>query len=327
MSTEPGTASDGRGVSGAIDRVRTLSAADFALQAGIIGIGLLLFIVFALVSSSFSSGDNLRNILMQVSVVGVVSIGETLVMLTGGIDLSVGSIVLFSSVVMSTLSVEHGWPPVLAILVGLAAGLGVGLLNGIIVVTFGIQPIIVTLGTLLVASGLGQILLQSQYVTVTSHAFTDVAVVKFVGIPLMVWAMLALYLLAGAVMYRTSFGRSVYAIGDNRTAARIAGLPVGRRLLAVYALSGLLAGVAGYLEVGQLGSHQPERRSWYAVHCDPGCTGRRLERPNWRRRARRANARGHGDRRNDLELSGARRRAGRVRAGCGRRLDSAGRAE
>jgi ribose transport system permease protein len=174
-------------------------------------------------------------------------------MLTGGIDLSVGSIVLFSSVVMSTLSVEHGWPPVLAILVGLAAGLGVGLLNGIIVVTFGIQPIIVTLGTLLVASGLGQILLQSQYVTVTSHAFTDVAVVKFVGIPLMVWAMLALYLLAGAVMYRTSFGRSVYAIGDNRTAARIAGLPVGRRLLAVYALSGLLAGVAGYLEVGQLG--------------------------------------------------------------------------
>jgi ribose transport system permease protein len=213
----------------------------------------VLFVVFALVSSSFSSGDNLRNILMQVSVVGVVAIGETVVMLTGGIDLSVGSIVLFSSVVMSTLSVNHGWPPLLAILVGLGAGLGVGLLNGVVIVAFGIQPIIVTLGTLLIAGGLGQILLQSQYITVTSHAFTNIAVVKFVGIPLMVWVMLALYLVGALVMYRTSFGRSVYAIGDNRVAARLVGLPVSRRLIAVYALSGLLAGVAGYLEVGQLG--------------------------------------------------------------------------
>jgi ribose transport system permease protein len=253
MSTGPRLAEEGHGVSGAIARIRSVSAADRALQVGIIGIGVVLFVVFALVSSSFSSGDNLRNILMQVSVVGVVAIGETVVMLTGGIDLSVGSIVLFSSVVMSTLSVNHGWPPLLAILVGLGAGLGVGLLNGVVIVAFGIQPIIVTLGTLLIAGGLGQILLQSQYITVTSHAFTNIAVVKFVGIPLMVWVMLALYLVGALVMYRTSFGRSVYAIGDNRVAARLVGLPVSRRLIAVYALSGLLAGVAGYLEVGQLG--------------------------------------------------------------------------
>jgi ribose/xylose/arabinose/galactoside ABC-type transport system permease subunit len=237
----------------AVHRFRAASPADRALQAGIVGIGVVLFVVFALISSSFSSGANLRNILMQVSVVGVVSIGETIVMLTGGIDLSVGSSVLFSSVVMSTLSVNHGWSPVLAIAVGLAAGLGIGLINGLVVVGFGIEPIIVTLGTLLIASGLGQILLQSQYITVNSHAFTNVAVVKLVGIPLMVWVMLALYAVAAFVMYRTGFGRSVYAIGDNRAAARLVGLPVGRRLVAVYALSGLLAGVAGYLEVGQLG--------------------------------------------------------------------------
>lgn len=252
MSTEPQLTARGS-LARPLQRFRAASPADRALQVGIVGIGVVLFIAFALASSSFSSGSNLRNILMQVAVVGVVSIGETIVMLTGGIDLSVGSIVLFSSVVMSTLSVNHGWSPLPAILVGLGAGLGVGLVNGIVVVAFGIEPIIVTLGTLLVAGGLGQILLQSQYITVTSHAFTNVAVVKLVGIPLMVWVMLAMYALAAVLMYRTSFGRAVYAIGDNRAAARLVGLPVGRWLVAVYALSGLVAAVAGYLEVGQLG--------------------------------------------------------------------------
>jgi len=240
-------------VADSLRRSRSTSVADLALQVGIIGIGAVLFTAFALSSSSFASGGNLRNILMQVSVVGVVAIGETIVMLTGGIDLSVGSVVLFSSVVMSSLSVNHGWSPVLAVLVGLGAGLAVGLLNGIVAIGFGIEPIIVTLGTLLIAGGLGQILLNNAFLTVTSHAFTGAATVKFVGIPLMVWIMLALYAAAMVLMYRTSFGRSVYAIGGNRPAARLAALPVKRRLIAVYALSGLLAGVAGYLEVGQLG--------------------------------------------------------------------------
>lgn len=243
-------------VAGAADprrRSQRASAADRALQVGIIGIGAVLFIAFTLASSSFASGGNLRNILMQVSVVGVVSIGETIVMLTGGIDLSVGSVVLFSAVVMSSLSVNHGWSPVLAVLVGLSAGLAVGLVNGVVAIGFGIEPIIVTLGTLLIAGGLGQIMLHSTFITVSSHAFTDPAVAQLAGIPLMVWIMLALYAAAMVLMYRTSFGRNVYAIGGNRAAARLAGLPVMRRLIAVYALSGLLAAVAGYLEVGQLG--------------------------------------------------------------------------
>jgi len=229
------------------------SASEVGLRLGIVLIAAVLFVAFALTSSSFATLGNLRNVLEQTTVVGIVAIGETVVMLTGGIDLSVGSSVLLSSVVMADLSINHGWPAAPAILVGILAGLAVGLVNGLVSVSLGIEPIIVTLGTLLAAGGLGQILLNNSWFTVRSRAFSDVAVISPAGVPLMVWAMLALYLVAMLLMYRTTFGRTIYAIGGNRAAARLAGLAVGRRLVAVYALSGLLAGIAGYFEAGQLG--------------------------------------------------------------------------
>ncbi len=229
------------------------SASALGLRFGIVLVGAVLFVVFALTSGSFATFANLRNVLEQTTVVGIVAIGETAVMLTGGIDLSVGSTVLLSSVVMSDLSINHGWPASVAIVVGIGAGLLVGVANGVITVALGIEPIIVTLGTLLAAGGLGQILLNNSWITVHSRAFVDVAVLSLAGIPLMVWMMVVLYAGAALLMHRTTFGRTIYAIGGNRAAARLAGLAVGRRLVAVYALSGLLAGVAGYFEAGQLG--------------------------------------------------------------------------
>jgi ribose transport system permease protein len=195
----------------------------------------------------------MRNILEQVAVIGVVSIGETAVMLTGGIDLSVGSNVLLSSVIMANLNVNHGWPAGLAIVVGVLAALLVGLINGIVSTAFGIEPIIVTLGTLLAAGGLGQIWLNNSWITLHSSVFSDVATVMPLGIPLMAWIMVVLYVVAAVLLYRTTFGRTVYLIGGNRGGARLAALAVNRRLVAVYALSGLMAGVAGYLDAGQLG--------------------------------------------------------------------------
>lgn len=230
-----------------------MPAAELLTRFGIVLIAVLMFAIFALTSGVFATAGNIRNILEQVTVIGVVSIGETAVMLTGGIDLSVGSNVLLSSVVMSDLAVNHGWPAGAAIVVGILAAVLVGFLNGVITTAFGIEPIIVTLGTLLAAGGLGQILLNNTWITLHTATFSDVATVMPLGIPLMAWAMLALYIGAGVVFYRTSFGRSIYLIGGNRAATRLAGLAVRRRLVAVYALSGLLAGVAGYLEAGQLG--------------------------------------------------------------------------
>lgn len=230
-----------------------VSSAELLTRYGIVAIAALMFAVFSFTSGVFASVGNIRNILEQVTVIGVVSIGETAVMLTGGIDLSVGSNVLLSSVVMSNLDVNHGWPAAGAIGVGILAALVVGLLNGLITTAFGIEPIIVTLGTFLAAGGLGQIWLNNSWITLHSIAFADVATLMPLGIPLMAWIMLGFYLLGIVLLYRTTFGRTIYLIGGNRAAARLAGLAVKRRVVAVYALSGLLAGVAGYLEAGQLG--------------------------------------------------------------------------
>jgi ribose transport system permease protein len=233
---------------------RTATAGDsLAARFGIVMVTAGLFAIFALTAGPFATGANLRNILEQVTVIGVVAIGETAVMLTGGIDLSVGSSVLLSSVVMSVLVVNQGWPAAPAILAGVGAALVVGLVNGLVSVLFRIEAIIVTLGTLLAAGGLGQILLNNTWVTLHSNAFTDLAVVSPLGIPLMAWVMFSLYGLASLIMYRTTFGRGIYLIGGNRAAARLSGLAVGTRLVGVYALSGLLSGVAGYLQAGQLG--------------------------------------------------------------------------
>jgi ribose transport system permease protein len=239
----------------AVEKARRLTVGPSALAVrfGIVLIAAVLFVVFALTAAPFATGGNLRNILEQVTVIGVVTIGETAVMLTGGIDLSVGSNVLLSSVVMSDLAVNHSWPAAAAIVLGVAAAFAVGLVNGLVSTVFRIEPIIVTLGTLLAAGGLGQILLNNTWITLHSGAFVDLAVVSFLGVPLMAWVMLGMYLLASLVMYRTTFGRGIYLIGGNREGARLAGLAVGTRLVGVYALSGLLAGVAGYLEAGQLG--------------------------------------------------------------------------
>jgi ribose transport system permease protein len=224
-----------------------------AARFGIVLIAIVIFAVFGLTSGPFATVSNMRNILEQVAVIGVVSIGETAVMLTGGIDLSVGSNVLLSSVIMANLNVNHGWPAGLAIVVGILAALMVGLINGVVSTAFGIEPIIVTLGTLLAAGGLGQIWLNNSWITLHSSVFSDVATVMPLGIPLMAWIMVVLYALAAVLLYRTTFGRTVYLIGGNRGGARLAALAVNRRLVAVYALSGLLAGVAGYLDAGQLG--------------------------------------------------------------------------
>ena len=224
-----------------------------AARFGIVLIAIVIFAVFGLTSGPFATVSNMRNILEQVAVIGVVSIGETAVMLPGGIDLSVGSNVLLSSVIMANRNVNHGWPAGLAIVVGILAALMVGLINGVVSTAFGIEPIIVTLGTLLAAGGLGQIWLNNSWITLHSSVFSDVATVMPLGIPLMAWIMVVLYVLAAVLLYRTTFGRTVYLIGGNRRGARLAALAVNRRLVAVYALSGLLAGVAGYLDAGQLG--------------------------------------------------------------------------
>jgi ribose transport system permease protein len=218
-------------------------------------VAVALAVIFGLLSPDFLSSSNIDNILMQISVVGTVAIGETIVMLLGGIDLSVGSVVLLSASVIGVLSATHGLTDWIAIPLGLAAATGVGLLNGIFVVGVGIEPIIVTLGTLVAVQGLGQMLLAANgsWIQVNDPLFLNIATGRVAAVPVMAVIMLALYAAGAIMLRRTPFGRAIYAAGGNRRAARLAGLPVGRTMLVAYALSGLCAGAAGVLEIAQLG--------------------------------------------------------------------------
>jgi len=226
----------------------------FAEAFGTLAVAGLLLLAFGLTSSVFLEAANLRNILVQITVVAVAAIGETIVMLAGGLDLSVGANVLFGSVVAADLAVRQSLPLWFAIPVGIAASAGIGLLNGVVSAVIGIEPILATLGTFLVAAGLAKIILHSSWIVVDSSFFADFVQTKvFWQLPVMVIAMLGLYAAASLLMRATPFGRSIYAIGGNPAAARIAGLPTTRVRIAAFALAGAFAGMAGVLQIGQLG--------------------------------------------------------------------------
>lgn len=242
-------------------RWQTVAGAASALTGGFGGVlvALLLAALFGLTSPVFLSGANLLNIARQMSVVGIVAIGMTLVVLIGGIDLSVGSVVLLTGGITGTLIYNYAVPPWPAILVGLLAATLVGLLNGALVELLQISPIIVTLGTLIAVRGLGQAILwiNNSWVYVEDPLFAYVAAATWLGVPVSAAIMLALYLLVAVAMQQTRFGRSVYAIGNNPRAARLCGLPVTWTKVAVYVLCALFAGIGGLLMAARTGVVNP----------------------------------------------------------------------
>jgi putative xylitol transport system permease protein len=242
-------------------------ARELAQSVGIIVVGAVLLVVFAETASAFLTAGNVRNILVQTSVLGVVAVGETMVMLTGGIDLSVGAIAFFGEVLVADLTTPlasgatgqtlssagaHSWE--FALIVALLACGGLGLLNGVLVVIVGIPPILATLASLLVATGLGELVLNLRYLQVTTPIFAQLYTNNvLLNLPIMVVIMFGFYVVGAFVMRKTPFGRDVYAIGGNPKAARLSGLPVGRVTIATYAIAGLIYGVGGFLTVCQLG--------------------------------------------------------------------------
>ena len=216
---------------------------------------IVLIAFFGLTSQYFLSPDNIGNVLRQMAIVGVLAIGMTMVILVGGIDLSVGSVVLLSGAISGTLILNYefnAWP---AIAIGLLVSMLVGLVNGTLIERAQISPVIVTLGTLIAVRGAGQAILwlNNSWVWVTDDLFVSVAKEKILFLPVISVIMFALYASAAIILKQTAFGRYVYAIGGNQRAAQLNGLPVTRIKVLVYVLSGLFAGIAGLLTAARLG--------------------------------------------------------------------------
>jgi ribose transport system permease protein len=222
---------------------------------------LLVIVAFFSVAAGdrFLSTSNFSLISQNVAVWAVLGVGMTFVIITSGIDLSIGSVLVFSSVVAAKVMANvggEGWGvALLGILSALVAGLAWGLLNGFLIAKAKVPPLIVTLGSLSVALGLAQVITGGIDVRAVPEVLTDFnTYTKILGIPSLPFVALIVLIVGGIVLHRTKFGRYTYAIGSNELGARRVGVKVDRHLIMVYALSGTLAGFAAVLALAQFGT-------------------------------------------------------------------------
>lgn len=222
-------------------------------------------IVFGLLSDNFFKAATLSTILQQIAIVGILGCAQTVVILTAGIDLSVGAIAVFSSVLMGQMSFRYGIPAELSILIGLVLGTGMGAINGILIAFLKLPPFIVTLGT-------WQVLLASNFIYSANETIRS-ADVKESAPALQLWGLsiqpggvrvlfavfllIVLVAIMAYVLRQTAWGRHVYAVGDDPEAAALAGVKTRAVLVQVYALAGFFCAIAGWVMIGRFGSVSP----------------------------------------------------------------------
>jgi ribose transport system permease protein len=229
----------------------------------LIGLVLLSLVLWAL-TPHFFTVSNLLNVAQQTSINAVVAAGMTFVILSGGIDLSVGSIVALSGVALgASLHAEHGLVTALAI--AIATGLGCGLINGALVSWGGLPPFIVTLGTMSIARGAALVFTEGRPVSGFADNFRAIATGAVGFVPGPVLVTMAVYLVAHTVLSRTTFGRYVYAIGGNEEATRLSGVAVRAHKTAIYGVSGAMSAVAAVLLTARLNSAQPIAGTMYEL--------------------------------------------------------------
>jgi fructose transport system permease protein len=215
---------------------------------------------FAVQSDRFLTGENLSLVLQQVMVVGVIAIGQTLVILTAGIDLSCGMVMALGGIVMTKLAAELGLPVPVAIACGIGVTTLFGLMNGLLVTAVRLPPFIVTLGTMNIAFAITQLYSNSQTVSDVPDAMSALGgtfVIARTSIVYGVVLMLILYLVSWFGLRETASGRHVYAVGNDPEAARLIGISTKRVLLGVYVLAGIFYGIASLLSVARTGVGDP----------------------------------------------------------------------
>lgn len=234
---------------------------DRLKKTGIFTYGILIFLIGLFILLSFSSPyflttDNLTKVLRQVAVVGIVTVGMTMVILTGGIDLSVGSILGLTSVILAKLMVTGVSIPI-AILITLIAGMVLGLINGFLINKIGISPLITTLGTMTIYSGLTYIITNGSNIFGFPEKFSYIGQGYFLKIPVPIIILAIVYVIGFFVLNNTRFGRYLYGIGANEKASILSGVDVTKIKYIVYVISGLLASLASVVMLSRINSALP----------------------------------------------------------------------
>lgn len=212
--------------------------------------------VFGAMSPGFATPANIANILTQSTILLMLALPMTLIIMTEGLDLSIGAVLTFASIVLAMTALATG-SPVLAFLAGLGVGLCFGVANGMLIAVFDIPPFITTLGTLGIAQGLSLVVTDGQSVVGIPRSIEAIYSGGFVGIPLPIVIAALAYAVTHALLYHTRFGTYVFALGGNREALKVAGISVRGMLIRVYMFGGLMAGFAALLMTARLNSAHP----------------------------------------------------------------------
>lgn len=240
-----------------MSKIKQLDRKQLIRDFGLILIFALVVLVLCVISDTFRMPRNLLNVLKQASVNGILAMGMMLVVITGGIDLSMGSIVGLSGVCAALFAHPGEFPLIVAILAALLAGAVIGLINGIGVSYGGLPPFIITLGTMSVARGLALVISGGIPVINLSPEFEIISSATPFGIPVLSFYLIGIVLLCAFILNKTVFGRRVYSIGGNAIAAEVSGINVKKHLIGVYTIAGVLSGVSGLLMASRTNQGSP----------------------------------------------------------------------
>lgn len=217
----------------------------------------VLIIIFSCTSDIFLTTNNLLNITRQISIKGLLGIAMTFVIITGGIDLSVGSVIAFSSILTASAIKDYQLPVLAAVVIGIAVGTLTGLVNGILIAYVNMPAFITTMGTMTILRGLGYIYTQGYPIYDLPQGFRAIGQGNIGIIPVSAVILVVVAILAFMILSKTVFGRHIYAVGGNIEAARMAGIRVKRVQLYVYMISGFISGIAAVVQGARVGSGLP----------------------------------------------------------------------
>lgn len=245
-------------------RAERFAARGLAEQGGIVVAFVVLLAVFAVTTPHFASVENLLDVARQISVTAILGAGLTFVILTAGIDLSVGSAVGVTAFVAVALALQ-GAPTVVVLIVALVTGIGIGLVNGVLVARFGLAPFIVTLAALTYLRGIVYVGTGGKTLFSTELSYSALGQGELVGVPIAVLVMIAVFVAGWWLLNRTVFGRHVQAVGGNADAARLAGIPVRPVLVVVYVIAGLCTAIGGIIASARLQTAVPDLGTGYEL--------------------------------------------------------------
>lgn len=233
-----------------------------SLNIGTVGTLIIIIVAMSVIllllrPTSFGTYTNFNNLLRQTSINGIIALGMTIVIITAGIDLSVGAIVAYTGVLVSQLTVLHSIPVIIAVVISIVCGIFIGSVNGFLVFDAKIPPFIATLGTMTVLRGFVKFITGGRMINNVPTALTNIAQINIIGLPFLFWIWFLLIIATAIFLRQTTAGRNIYAIGSSREVARLSGINIRFSIYLAYAISGLFSGIAGILLVSRLGAGLP----------------------------------------------------------------------